>query len=69
MGKSEKNKYAKLYEESPAFKLFVDKNAKTYNKTLEELWEDKIIQSYGDYVLSEENNTEVRSEIRQDCGC
>lgn len=69
MGKSDKKTlYTKLYRESPSFKLFVDKNAKSYGKTLEELWEDKIVQSYAEYIMNDKPK-EVRSEVKKNCGC
>ena len=58
----------KLYKESDAFRLYVDKNIKSYGMTLEQAFDDAIIQSYAQYI-TQDNPKEVRHEVRKDCGC
>lgn len=58
----------KLYKENDAFRLYVDKNIKSYGMTLEQAFDDAIIQSYAQYI-TQDNPKEVRHEVRKDCGC
>lgn len=60
-----------LYQTSTSFKIFVDRNCKTYGWTKEKAFQDKIVKSYAEYVVKDqpENAKERRYETRTDCGC
>lgn len=58
----------KLYKENDAFRLYVDKNIKSYGMTLEQAFDDAIIQSYAQYI-TQDNPKEVKHETKQNCGC
>ena len=58
----------KLYKENDAFKLYVDKNIKSYGMTKEQAFKDAIIHSYAEYIIKDKPK-EVKHETRQNCGC
>lgn len=62
----------KLYKESVSFRMFVDKNCATYGYTKEFAFKDLIVQSYAEYVMSEQDDfarKECAREYKQNCGC
>ena len=57
-----------LYRTSTAFKIFVDRNCKSYGWTKEKAFKDKIVQSYAEYI-SKDKSKENANEIKKDYGC
>ena len=61
-----------LYQTSTAFKIFVDRNCKSYGWTKEKAFKDRIIRSYAEYVVKDQpqNAKEMKYETSRTCdGC
>lgn len=61
-----------LYETSISFKIFVDRNCQTYGWTKERCFKDKIVQSYANYVVKDQDSyakEDAKREYRQNYGC
>ena len=68
MSKKVEIDYNKLYDKSTCFRLYVDKHCASYDKSKEEAFEDLLVKSYANYILSDAPQG-VINEVKEDYGC
>ena len=62
----------KLYHESISFKLYVDKVCRSSGVSKGRAFQNKIVQSYAQYVLKDQDSyakEDAQREYRQNYGC